>query len=209
MKICFLTVIMTALLISSANYAQETATDTRLKIVRVPVLLATHYLFNYSLGLCHQFGPLITAKIFRLCGAELANKDETPNLHLSLEPTKTDIRVPEFKNNLLNAIMYASAPLAGLAACYFALKSQNVFHAYEKTGVWREALFKGLRSSAFRGDNSPFVGWVGLHAALNIFDCFPRFYKLPDGSIGGNSGAKVKYEMEQYLEKMVLQTGKI
>lgn len=187
-------------------YSQESQETNSINLVDIPVLLAAHCLFNYSLGLAHQYGPFFTAKLFILCGAEEAKKAKAVNL----KPTGSIFVYPEFKNNFLNAIMYGSAPIAGLAACFFTLKCVNILHEYDKTGQWKQAIFNGLRKSTFNLDQSVAVtGWVHAHIALNAFDCIPRFYRMNDGSLGGNTGAKVKYEVEQYLGKILLQTGKI
>ena len=191
-----------ALLMPLGVCAQENTESNKINLADIPVLVGTHFLLNVALGLAHQLGPILAAKLFIACGAEFSEPNETPDANVKLTGACLDASVPEFKSALLNICMYGSAPLTGLLGCICALKSANILNEYHKTNNMKKAFLKGLRKDLFNEDQpTTLKGWVLVHLAMNSFDCVPRFYQRPDEQIGGNSGAQMRYWIEQYFRK--------
>lgn len=187
--------------------AQE---QTSYNLADIPVFLGAHFLLHVALSAAHQLGPIIVAKIFTACGAEFFENQETSNTYLMLNGAGTEVSVPEFKNGLANAIMYGSAPIAGLIGCYLALKSENIITEYTQSGRWKEAVYKGLKKSALNADQPrTFQALILAHIACNAYDFVPQYCTFSDGKLGGSTGAKVKYAVAEYMQNAFLQTIKI
>lgn len=197
------------MLLPTNSYSQESSQNDGLNLADIPVLIGGYYIFNLALGMAHQLGPIVMAKLFSYCGAELAHKDETHNIYLDRQGFGTELLLPEYKNELLNAIMYGSAPVAGFIGCYLALKGTDLIVEYNKSSSLKEALKNGFKKDLFNTEQPDSIkGWILLHAALNSFDCIPRTYKDGNG-IGGNTAAKVKYALRKSLEDWYMATVKI
>lgn len=180
---------------------QKNLEADKINMADIPLLFGTHLLLNFVLGLAHQMGPIIAAKLFIACGAEFSNPNETPTAHVKLTGLCLDATVPEFKNELLNAVMYGSAPLTGFLGCICALKTATIINEYHKAYDFKKAFSKGLRKDLFNDDQpTALKGWVIMHMAMNSFDYLPRLYLRDDNQIGGNTGAQMCYWIERYFK---------
>ena len=193
--------------LASAIKAQESTHN----LAYIPVAIGTHLLVNYSLGytlgVVRQCGPLLAAHLYNKCGAELHSKEESRKLFLDLSPVNIEVSLPEFKNNLLNAIMYGSGPFVGLLACFCSLKLATICHEYVRPPEFENVIAKELSKSI---GTTGIKGHIFFHAALNIFDCVPFIYKLPNNeNFYSSTGRKVKYHLNAYVSDVLLQTSKI
>jgi hypothetical protein len=204
MKYCIKKIALGLMLASLNINALENEEANKINMADIPVLVGAHFLLNIALGLAHQMGPIIAAKIFVMFGAEFSAQiePETSDANVKLKGICLDTTVPEFKNELLNILMYGSAPLTGFLGCICALKTANVLSEYDKTKGFKKAFSNGLKKDLFNETQSPSLkGWVIAHLALNCFDCVPRLYPMEGGQIGGNAGAQIHYWAERYIRK--------
>lgn len=195
-------IILGILIVNTVNTQEKTDS---INIADIPLVIATQFLFHVALGLAHQVGPIIASKIFIAYGAEFSSPNETTHADVTFKSLILDGNYPEFKNEILNALMYGSAPLTGFLGCILALKGSNILNEFRESHNIKRAISKGWNKSLINDDqSSELKACVLMHAALNAFDYMPRWYKMTDEKWGGNTGAKMSYALEKhFLNKKV------
>lgn len=168
MKKLFLLSIVSGLLavpqpLQAKQEPSNTYGKTLITLLAVPAL-------HLGLGLAHQLGHILVAQLLLKCGAEpLSAGNRGPNQPIGIDWfLRVSGTYPEFKSELLNALVELSGPAAGLVASYAALKATNIATELSHEKSLMKAIKKGLKKPFLHDEQSTCIkGIVGLHSLIN------------------------------------------
>lgn len=153
----------------------DTAKATLLQTCKAAELVSYVVFTHLALGVAHEAGHVLAAKMAANSGSELAPQSSKT---ISLEPFNYGIcptsHYPIYANANTNLLVTLAGPAFGFSAIYSALKSYNIYLESQKKPNFKQALVAGFKKDLIHADqNSAIRAGAIFSLCTNIAMMFP------------------------------------